>query len=394
MQIKYSGVLILLLLIIGCSDMEEIHKEYLQGEKIYAGVLDSLQVQSGYKRVKIIGSTRFLWGAKEAIVAWGDDNMEVFQIEEDPGEEFGMIINNLEERNYEFQVYTKDADGNKSILQTVIGRSVGEIFKSSQQSRGIIGFERLVDGTYINWAHKAESEYLVFTEIKYRNADGGMTTDTVYPDDASIKLMNWKPLGELKINSFVKSGDEGIDTIALSTVENSLPLMELDKELFTLIRMPSDNPGNFYGADPVKYLFDGDGTWRGDSYGYHSGLNSIPHHFTIDLGVMANIRKVRLDLRDPNNFTGNNPTEIEFWGRTDLEGAETSSSSVAEFEAKGWQLLYRGTVDGANNQTLEVNIEDESVIRYLRYRVVSSVGGESAQLTEMTFWGEKVQPVQ
>ncbi len=397
MKIKYSGVLpaalVLLLMITGCSDMEEIHNEYLQGEKIYSGILDSLEVNSGYERLEIAGSTRFLWTAKEVIVEW-DDNMEVFQIEENPGEEFKMIVNNLEERSYEFQVYTQDTDGNKSITQTVTGRSVGEIFKSNQQARRIVNIESLLDGTFINWAHKTESEHGIFTEIKYSNTDGGMTTDTIYPDEVSTKLINWEPLGELKINSFIKSGDRGIDTIPLSTVEDMLPptpIIKLDKDLFTLLRMPSDNPGTFYGGDPVQYLFDGDGTWRGDSFGYHSGLNSIPHHFTIDLGVMTSIRKAKLDLRDPNNFTGNNPTEIEFWGRTDIEGAETSSSDAAEFEAKGWQLLYRGTVDGANNQSLEVEIEDESVIRYLRYRVIGSVGGGSAQLTEMTFWGEDIQ---
>jgi hypothetical protein len=54
--------------------------------------------------------------------------------------------------------------------------------------------------------------------------------------------------------------------------------------------MPSDNPGNFYGAEPNKYLFDNNALWSGsDKYGYHSGENAVPGHFTIDLGFQHNL---------------------------------------------------------------------------------------------------------
>ena len=59
-----------------------------------------------------------------------------------------------------------------------------------------------------------------------------------------------------------------------------------------LVNMPSDNPGNFNGADPNQYLFDGVTSWDGDdTFTYNSGPNSLPHHFTVDLGVMTNLRR-------------------------------------------------------------------------------------------------------
>ncbi len=399
MQTKFLNIfsfLILLITAFGCSDMDSNYEQYLQGEKIYAGKLDSLEVFSGYKRVKMTGMTCFLGNSKECIVEW-EDQSKTFSIDKTEKERFEMIIDSLQERTYEFKVYTKDTNGNKSVLQIARGRAVGDIFKSTQSTRRIIGID-LEDGdATVKWADKAESEYVIFTELSYENNKSEMTQVVVTPDDSSTPLINWKPLGKMEIVSVIQSGIMGFDSIYLEKVVRELPAPpfdQLDKSLFSLVRMSDDNPGTSYGADPVKYLFDGDGSWSGsDVYGYHSGENAIPHHFTIDLGVTAQIRKCRLDLRDPKNFAGNNPTEVELWGIMDITNAETSSSSASEFEAKGWKLLYRGSVDGENNQSVEFDVPAGPDVRYLRYRVTRTVGGEGAQLVEMTFWGQNIQPL-
>lgn len=392
----FPFVIILLITAFGCSDMESNYSQYLQGEKVYAGKLDSLEVFSGYKRVKITGMTRFLGNSKECIVEW-EDQSRTFTIDKLGKERFEMIIDNLQERSYEFKVYTKDINGNKSVLQIARGRSVGDIFKSTQQTRRIIGVTVEDGDAVVNWADKAESEYVIFTELSYDNNKNEVTKVVISPDDLTTSLINWKPLGKMERISAIRSGVMGFDTIYLEKVESELPAPpfdQLNKNLFSLVRMSDDNPGTSYGADPVKYLFDGDGSWSGnDAFGYHSGENAIPHHFTIDLGVTAQIRKCRLDLRDPKNFAGNNPTEVELWGIMDITNAETSESTATEFEAKGWKLLYRGSVDGANSQSVEFDVATGPDVRYLRYRVTRTVGGKGAQLTEMTFWGQNIQPL-
>ncbi len=399
MQTKILNIfsfLILLITALACSEMDSNYEQYLRGEKIYAGKLDSLEVFSGYKRVKITGMTRFLGNSKECIVEW-EDHSKTFPIEKTENERFEMIIDSLQERTYEFKVYTKDTNGNKSVLQIARGRAVGDIFKSTQSTRRVIGIDVTDGDATVKWADKAESEYVIFTELSYENNKNEVTQVVVNPDDLTTPLTNWKPLGKMEIVSVIQSGIMGFDSIYLEKVVSELPAPpfdQLNKGLFSLVRMSDDNPGTSYGADPVKYLFDGDGSWSGsDVHGYHSGENAIPHHFTIDLGVTAQIRKCRLDLRDPKNFAGNNPTEVELWGIMDITNAETSSSSASEFEAKGWKLLYRGSVDGENNQSVEFDVPTGPDVRYLRYRVTRTVGGKGAQLTEMTFWGQNIQPL-
>lgn len=395
-SIMYIVLAAMLTAAIGCSKMDAMHEEYLDGENIYAGKLDSLVAYSGYKRVKIVGLTRYLGNSNSCTVQW-EDRSEEFSIADANSENFEFIVDALDERNYEFTIYTTDVEGNKSILQTCKGRAIGDNFKESQSPRRVTGFDFKDEGTFINWAAREESEFVIFTDLMYETNEG-MDTVRVLPEDSKILLANWKPLGKLEMISAVKSGDFGFDTIYLDKVESKLPpppYSELDKQFFSLVRMPSDNKGDSYGANPVAYLFDGDGSWKNsDQFGYHSGENSIPHHFTIDLGVKAKIRKCKLDLRDPNNYSGNNPTKVELWGINDISNAETASSDPTEFESKGWTLLFRGDIEGEFNQSVSFDVDPADAVRYVRYRVVSSVGNSGAQLTEMTFWGQDVEPVE
>lgn len=396
-NILYIILTMMLLTVLSCSDMESIHEEYLNGERIYAGKLNSVQAFSGYKRVKLVGLTKYLGSSNKLTVTWEDQSKE-FELTNGESDRVEFIVDELEERNYEFSFFTTDAKGNKSIMQSLGARAVGDNFKQSQRARRVTGFDFKDEGTFMNWADKEESKFVIFTELKYETNAKKMATIKVLPQDEKTLLANWKPLGKLEITSAVISGVMGFDTIYLDKVVSTLPpppYKELNKEFFSLVGMPSDNPGNSYGANPGEFLFDGDGSWKNsDQYGYHSGENSIPHHFTLDLGVKAKIRKCRLDLRDPNNYAGNNPTKVELWGINDISNAQTQGSDPAEFEEKGWTLLFRGDVDGEFNQSVEFDVEPGPAMRYIRYRVISSVNNSGAQLTEMTFWGQDVEPVE
>ena len=160
--------------------------------------------------------------------------------------------------------------------------------------------------------------------------------------------------------------------------------------------MPSDNPGTFNGANPDQYLFDGNGSFNGvDLYSFYSGPSSMPHHFTVDLGVKTDLRKVKLNMLDPSINSSNNITEVQIWGRDNLNFAETSSSDEIEFINASWQLLYEGNVDGLNEQTSSFIIpQASSLMRYIRVRVTESVGNDSAQFTELSFYGENTEPIE
>jgi hypothetical protein len=388
-------LLVLPLIALRCGDIESIHEQYLNGEIIYAGRLDTLTIRPGYYRAQLEGYTQYL-GNSNTVIVESNGITQTFDIDSDD-EIYTALLADLEAKSYEFSVTTQDPAGNLSIPQLVAGFAIGDEFVADQDPREIIGYSFEADGNYVNFSGNAESEYVIFTTIDYENEANEIIRDTAFFENTRVKLIDFKPLGEITTKSYIQSGLNGIDTIPLSPTDYILPdvpYSELEKNFFQLVQMPSDNLGNFNNANPELYLFDGDGSWTGDdTFTYFSNPGDMPHHFTIDLGLMTTLRKVKLEMPTPSSLAENNATEVQIWGREDLEFAETNSNTDAAFYNAGWSLLYEGAVDGATAATNSFLISPANPVRYIRYRVLSSVGNTNSQLTEMTLYGQDNEPL-
>ena len=388
-------LLVLPLFLLRCGDIESIHKQYLNGEIIYAGRLDTLTIRPGYYRAQLEGYTQFLGNSDQLIIEF-NGAIQTFDIN-DNDEIYAALLSDLDEESYEFSVTTQDPDGNLSIPQFVAGFAIGDEFVSNQDPREITGYSFDNDGNYVKFSENAESEYVIFTTIDYENEANEIVRDTAFFEDNRIKLIDFNPLGNIDAKSYIQSGLNGIDTIPLSTNSYTLPdvpYSELEKSFFQLVQMPSDNLGTYNNANPELYLFDGDGSWTGDdTFSYYSNPGDMPHHFTLDLGLNTTLRKVKLEMPTPSSSAQNNATEVQIWGRDNIEFAETSSNTDAAFYNAGWSLLYEGTVDGETMASNSFLVSPANQVRYIRYRVLSSVGNTNSQLTEMTLYGQDSEPL-
>ena len=388
-------LLVLPLFLLRCGDIESIHKQYLNGEIIYAGRLDTLTIRPGYYRAQLEGYTQFLGNSDQLIIEF-NGAIQTFDIN-DNDEIYAALLSDLDEESYEFSVTTQDPDGNLSIPQFVAGFAIGDEFVSNQDPREITGYSFDNDGNYVKFSENAESEYVIFTTIDYENEANEIVRDTAFFEDNRIKLIDFNPLGNIDAKSYIQSGLNGIDTIPLSTNSYTLPdvpYSELEKSFFQLVLMPSDNLGTYNNANPELYLFDGDGSWTGDdTFSYYSNPGDMPHHFTLDLGLNTTLRKVKLEMPTPSSSAQNNATEVQIWGRDNIEFAETSSNTDAAFYNAGWSLLYEGTIDGETMASSSFLVSPANQVRYIRYRVLSSVGNTNSQLTEMTLYGQDSQPL-
>ena len=125
-KFKFSMLLLVCSLIyFSCTDMDSIHEDYLNGEIIYAGKLDTLKIRPGYYRAQLEGYTQFL-GTSNQITIEYDEQMISYPIDEDLSDIFSVVIENLDEGSYEFNVYTQDPNGNLSVSQTVAGNVIGD----------------------------------------------------------------------------------------------------------------------------------------------------------------------------------------------------------------------------------------------------------------------------
>jgi len=173
--------------------MDSIHEEYLNGEIIYAGKLDTLKIRPGYYRAQLEGYTQFLGTSNQVIIEF-DEQMLSFPIEENLSDIFSVIIEDLEEGSYEFNVYTQDPNGNLSVSQVVAGNVIVDEFVLDQNPREVLDYSFESEGNYVNFYGNAESEFVIYTLIDYENEEDESVRDTLFFDDNRIKLDNLKPL--------------------------------------------------------------------------------------------------------------------------------------------------------------------------------------------------------
>ena len=69
----------ILVLASSCGDMDSIHQDYLDGEEVYAGKLDTLKVRPGYYRAQLEGQTQFLGNSTQIIIEY-DNELEIYDI--------------------------------------------------------------------------------------------------------------------------------------------------------------------------------------------------------------------------------------------------------------------------------------------------------------------------
>ncbi|RIA09299.1 uncharacterized protein DUF4998 [Flavobacteriaceae bacterium MAR_2010_72] len=380
MQIKFSKLYVLALImtvtIMGCEDMESIHEQYLTGEQVYAGKLDSLKVYSGFERVKIIGNTQYLGNSQEVTVSW-DDQTRMFTIDQIVDNEFEMIVDGLAERNYEFDLYTIDAIGNLSVQQTVRGRAIGINFVSGQSPRRIIGYDLLPEGDFILWANSTESEYVVSTLVKYENNDGGMTEVIVLPEDNKTELINWKAEGIIEIISTIISGDNGFDLIALDTVQQILPNppsgLDRDWTLAANVTVSKENPGGPNAGEGSLKVIDGDTNSKFLIFDYPTDfwmqqelpIAGVVNKYTLTSGNDA-------PSRDPKDWRLAGSNDQTIWVDLDTRSGESFAG---------------------RNETKEYTINSTTSYKYYRLYITANNGDGLFQLSEWRLYESDVPEI-
>jgi len=237
--------------------------------------------------------------------------------------------------------------------------------------------------------------------LKEEEVSGNETniSSVIIPSSSSAKRF-------IRLRTVSTVGNQGVKYTELKFYGENIEPVDLNKSQFSIVNLPSDNPGTFYGAQPNNYLFDNNSFYSGDEYGYHSGENSVPGFLTIDLGVSTYLAKVKMDFRPTWSFSGNTPEEIEIWMRPDLENAETypvfesSGNQVTSAPVQteslinaGWILIHTQSIDGENSSSIEFDLNSDVLSRFLRIRYTNTVGGSACQFVEIGFLGYGVFPI-
>lgn len=181
----FSNSFVVLLAFAGlgsCTTMDEGYKDFIKdGEISYTGKIESLLVFSGQNRVQVNGL--FISDPKitECRIFWNnrEDSLVIPVTRTQGVDALSVIIPNLDENIYNFEVRTYDKLGNKSIAVNSIGKVYGERYQLSLINRPIVTSTLISPKLTINFTTMDTSTGVYETEVTYTNTANVLTTVTV-----------------------------------------------------------------------------------------------------------------------------------------------------------------------------------------------------------------------
>ncbi len=206
---------------------------------------------------------------------------------------------------YQFQVYSRDADGNTSIKTTVFGNAYGDVFQSTLSPRIINSFSYNSTIKSATVTFKTQEELARVTEVKYTNLSGNEVVKTILGVDSSVildqldssKLIQYRtsyaptPLDakkqETSIDLFFSNWKEYKFTAIKSVLESTI-LTPLNGG----VNVSWNNPTNY----PVKYTL-----------AYTGGTTTISSSLSTDskdaFGLASGSQTITVSLSDNYNNT-------------------------------------------------------------------------------------------
>ncbi|MDR1129898.1 MAG: hypothetical protein LBK96_02830 [Prevotellaceae bacterium] len=187
---KLALIVISLFMLSSCSDMMDLHQEYIKdGETVYMPKPYQVQFLAGKERIYFECLLRNATNVTSVDISWNrGDSSQIIPVT--PGAGYYWVsawIPNMGEQSYTFEVQTSDAYGQHSLKTSGFANSYGELFQESLVNRPYRSFA-LTDrnrevSVELSWI--AAAERLVWSEIRYDGDDGDMQTIRVLPSETA-----------------------------------------------------------------------------------------------------------------------------------------------------------------------------------------------------------------
>lgn len=243
----------------GCSGMEDIYKEYVvYGGRIYPQKPTEPQGYSGDGKVVIKWKKGVDVSVVKAIVTWDDGkNSREFEIK-DNTEDVEVTLDNLEERDYTFNIRTCDAEGNKSISTEVNTRVYGDTYKASLYNR-IISLAYLNDenNLVVEWNEADVTSGIVKSEFTYTNTAGEPVTKVIKADEKAPFVITDYQLDTKYANQSFFVPDTTCVDVFMSPKEEELPLTIIDRSDWTAEASSFEDNAQLPAGGPADMVLDG-----------------------------------------------------------------------------------------------------------------------------------------
>jgi|GEM_PF-879197 F5/8 type C domain. len=379
---------------LSCSKMDD-YKQHLKDRK-YTGKVDTVLVQPGYKRLQLafvlnndpsISRVRVYWSNRS-------DSAEVSVERTGQADTARLMIEELQEGNYNFEIITLDAEDNRSISTYATGQVFGDSYVSTLNNRVLRGASLTDDGSKVilRWSSALSGE--IGLHIEYLDSRGRLQRTTVPASEVVSELPDYEEASQMRFRAIYLPDENAIDTFTTAYGQATLPLFErkLDKSRFRPLLLPTDAPDAYGWIMP--FLWD-------ENYGepgFHTPPGGgLPRWYTIDMGDAVRLHRLKLWQRIDGGFVFNrgNPKTFEVWGSNDpdTDGGWQNWVKLLDGESIKPSGLPLGTVNESDVAYArggeEFRFEDEMLpaVRYIRFKVVDTWSGEDfTHLLELSLW--------
>jgi len=288
---RYLFLILVATGIYSCEDMTDNYSKYIKdGETVYLVKPDSVESYAGNGRTLIKCMLKNAFNVDKIWVYWneGHDSTSFDFVQSADIDIVEMMITNLDERSYIFDIYTKNTDGNSSVKVTTFASAYGERYRAALYPRIPSGFSSDTIDATMTWQASDESEDV--TEVKYTNIPGIENIVSLSTDTTKLRLWQFSDAGAVTYRSFYKPEPTAIDSFATDWVTYQLPPAYAMFKTVTVTAKTGganviwENPTNSPVSVKVQYLSNtGVLTTKvfKTSPGSITGLNTTPRDFKV-----------------------------------------------------------------------------------------------------------------
>lgn len=258
-----------LLILSACSKQDDYKRFIKNGEILYTGKADSLQIHPGRDRIELywlliadpkVSKSKIYWNNRK--------DSAIIDIKRTEGiDTIRFLIEHLEERAYSFEVYNFDKEGRISVRSEVTGFAYGHLYEDALLNRPH-GMVEVKNGTAtIPWVNADTTQGIIGMQLQYTTSDHILhdTIIHVIPESQVTKLDNYLSGSNFRYRTLYLPDPLAIDTFYAAFVTTGV------KEDLTAKYIV--NPGAPFIRDPAHMPDGRFGQLQGWQYNSEAGRN-------------------------------------------------------------------------------------------------------------------------
>lgn len=229
-NIVKTTLLLTVLVLFSCSGGDEYLKFTQKGEVSYTAKIDSVKIFPGKNRVKIEGLILSDPKVTQLRIFWNNraDSAVVPIVRTQGIDKVSTIVDGLIENVYNFELRTYDAQGNKSIAQSITAEVFGSRYQASLNDRPLVTSSLSSDlSLTINFAEMDLTTGAFATEIVYTNKFDVENTLIVPVATSQVIIPNYKIGSQFKQRSLFLPAKDAIDNFETPFVSKIPDVIDL-----------------------------------------------------------------------------------------------------------------------------------------------------------------------